>query len=352
MTSIRKATLLFFLTALLCLGACRKTSDSTQTNDSYTGVPLVILDADFGSSTDDLFAAEFLYYYQDKGMSRLIGVIADRMGEQNAAIVDIMNTYYGYGNIPIGLERNGIQNSDVYIDYTSLAEIKDSIGKPMFERTVNDYSKLPDGWKLYRKLLSESPDHSVSIVITGFITAVAQLLESEGDEYSSLTGQELVKKKVKAAYIMGGKFDEENPRPGYNFRFDPDAARTFYKLWPTEIKMHFSPSSIGNNLFYPTDSVLKDISWTNRHPIKQIFMNFDCGIGQKMWDVLPVIQAVEGDQRFKLSKWGNVTFTENNLMPFTESENGFCRYQIKGDDKWNEEMLQYIRDVNRKHWEN
>ena len=33
----------------------------------YKGVPLVILDTDIGSSTDDLFAMEMLYRYEDEG---------------------------------------------------------------------------------------------------------------------------------------------------------------------------------------------------------------------------------------------------------------------------------------------
>ena len=35
--------------------------------DEYAGVPLIIHDADFGSSTDDLFALEMLYRYEDEG---------------------------------------------------------------------------------------------------------------------------------------------------------------------------------------------------------------------------------------------------------------------------------------------
>lgn len=68
-----------------------------------------------------------------------MGVVVDRMGENNAAIANVMNTYYGLGDLPIGLEQNG----------------------------VKDYSKVPDGYKLYRKLLAGQPDHSVNIVSVG-----------------------------------------------------------------------------------------------------------------------------------------------------------------------------------------
>ena len=46
----------------------------------FSGVPLVILDTDIGSSADDLFALEMLYRYEDEGRCRLLGVVVDREG--------------------------------------------------------------------------------------------------------------------------------------------------------------------------------------------------------------------------------------------------------------------------------
>ena len=82
----------------------------------FSGVPLIILDTDIGSSTDDLFAMMMLYHYQDLNRSRLLGVVVNREGEDCAACADVMNTYYGYGNIPIGLVRDGIKDPKVWID--------------------------------------------------------------------------------------------------------------------------------------------------------------------------------------------------------------------------------------------
>jgi len=48
-----------------------------------------------------------LHHYQDQGRCKLLGVVVDRQGEDCAAVADMMNTYYGHGNIPISLERNG-----------------------------------------------------------------------------------------------------------------------------------------------------------------------------------------------------------------------------------------------------
>lgn len=148
-------------------------SDSTDGKE-YTGIPLIILDTDIGSSTDDLFAMQMLYRYADEGKCKFLGVVVDRQGEDYAALADVMNTYFGYPDLPIGLERHGIP-------------------QPSFKTSVSDYSALPDGWQLYRRLLSEYPDHSVSIYSTGFVSSLAQLLTSEGDSFSPLSGVELVR---------------------------------------------------------------------------------------------------------------------------------------------------------------
>lgn len=174
-----------------------------------------ILDADIGSSTDDLFAMQMLYRYADEGKCKFLGVVVDREGEDCAAVADVMNTYFGYPDLPIGVERHGIHNPMVWIDYRALPLHK-SGDALMFKTSVSDYSALPEGWQLYRRLLSEQPDHSVSICSTGFVSSLAQLLTSEGDSFSPLSGIELVRQKVKHIYLMGNVFGNA-VEPDYNF---------------------------------------------------------------------------------------------------------------------------------------
>lgn len=137
--------------AMLLISCSKRTS---QTEQQYTGVPLVILDTDIGSSADDLFALEMLYRYDEQDLCRLLGVVVDREGEDCAACADVMGTYFGYGDTPLGLVRDGIKNPKGWIDYKAVPTHADSNGNPMFQRSVSDYSSLPDGWQLYRQLLA------------------------------------------------------------------------------------------------------------------------------------------------------------------------------------------------------
>ena len=331
-----------FLVVVMMIAGCGKNANQHPTTD----VPLVILDTDIGSSTDDLFSLEMLYRYEEQGRCRLLGVVVDREGETCAACADVMNTYFGRGDLPIGLVRNGIKNPAVWIDYGNLPNHTNPDGSLMFARTVSDYSTLPDGWQLYRRLLAAQPDHSVSIVSIGFVTCLAQLLQSGADEYSPLTGVELVRQKVKCLYIMAGVFDVAD-EPDFNFTQGMGFAQTLFDLWPQDVDMVFSPMEVGQQVEYTPEQVIADIDWTDRHPIKQVYMTYNCNTGQKMWDPMTVIQAVEGDGLFTLSERGTVTLTADGQTLFTPDSSGHCRYQKPGTTQWAASMLEKIRTFNK-----
>ena len=347
---IMKRIVKWMMVAILICGSSLLSSCTTENEDNpaqseqkeYKGVPLVILDTDIGSSTDDLFTMEMAYRYEDEGRCKLLGIVVDREGEDYAALADVMNTYFGHANVPIGLERNGIKTPRVFIDYRNLYKLTTGKGEPMFKQTVSDYSTLPDGWKLYRQLLASQPDHSVSICSLGFVSCLTQLLASEPDDLSPLSGVELVRQKVKCLYLMAGVFTSSE-EPEYNFLQAPEFAKKFFELWPRDVDAVFSPMEVGNEIEYKPETVISDISRTDIHPIKQVYMNYNCDTGQKMWDPMTLIQAVEGDAMFSLSERGIVSLTSKIGTSFTPSATGNHRYQKPGSKAWSDKMLEKIR---------
>lgn len=340
----------------LCMVSCSDSNNEPEPKvvepevvepEEYTGIPFIIYDTDIGSSTDDLFALRLLYYYSDMELCKLLGGIVCRMGTEYVALADLMNNYYNHGNLPLGVERNGVNAPNVYIPYSGICDLKNEDGSLMFKRSILDYSKLPDGWKLYRKLLSSQPDKSVKICAIGFMSTIVQLLKSGPDEYSTLTGKELVEKKVKGLYVMGGKFGEiDNTKPGYNFGHKEalQFSKELFELWPTSTNIYFSPSLIGDDVDYAPELVISDIKWTDKHPIKQVYMNYDCNTGQRMWDALTAIQTLMGDNLFVLSRKGTVKITEDGQMPFTPDPNGNCYFQDYSPLR-SHYYLQLIRDA-------
>ena len=143
---------LFVAVIAIGIASC---SSTKQVVNNAPSVPKVqkaepinlILDADFGSSTDDLFALMMINHFMDEGRVDLKGIIVDREGAKNAGVVDIFNTYYGHPNVPVGLERNGVKNPRCFIPYNGICDLKDVHGNPMFKRSF-DENKCMEGYKL------------------------------------------------------------------------------------------------------------------------------------------------------------------------------------------------------------
>lgn len=348
-----KKSLYLVLTIVLFLSCASKRgvelSAVPETKPQKSEPVKMILDSDFGSSTDDLFLLMMLNHYIDDGLVDLKGIVVDREGEKNAQLVDIFNNYYGHPEIPIGLERNGVKNPRCFIPYNGIVDLKDSQGYPLFKRT-QDVSQLPDGYKLYRRLLSESDDHSVVVVAVGFVTTLATLFESGADEYSPLNGTDLFSQKVKAVYIQSGRFESGDSLSGYNMRAASKQSAVFYERLPRNVDLIMSPSNIGDLMNYLPKDVLVDLSYTDYNPIKAVYTNYTCDTGQRMWDTNCLVNAVLGDSEYNLSPRGYVKFIdkgEESLMLFTPDPNGNARYQLPGDTYFAEEKLMDIRRHNR-----
>ena len=309
----------------------------------------MILDADFGSSTDDLFALMMLNHFIDEGLVDLKGIVVDREGEKNAGVVDIFNTYYGHPYIPVGLERNGVKNPRVFIPYNTICDLKNEQGQPLFKRTF-DASQCMDGYKLYRRILSRAEDKSIVVVAIGFATTLSQLMESKADEYSKLSGADLFAQKVKAVYVQAGRFEEEDSLSGYNMRAASKQSAIFYDKLPETVDIIMSPSNIGDGMNYLPEDVVADLSWDDVNPIKSVYTNYTCDTGQRMWDTNCVVNAVFGDCQYNLSPRGYVTFVdkgEESLMLFKQDPFGNARYQMPFDSFGNAQKLMDIRRYNR-----
>lgn len=340
----RVRNLIFIVLTVLILVACNK--DNTTPEQQQPTVPQIIIDTDICSSTDDLFAMQLLYCYASQGRCNLLGVIVDRMGDTNAAVADLMNNYYGFPTLPIALERNGTYERFSYINYSPIAEATDDNGNLLFARTYSNYSSIPDGYILYRRLLANAADGSVTIILTGIPSTIANLLTSGADQYSSLSGVELVRRKVKRLYFMATKLEpssEQNVSPGYNIMMHPEATKTLLQMWPDDVDVIISPSAPGNMVEYEPELVISDIDWTDIHPLKQIYMRFDCNTGQRMWDPMLPLQEIEGDDLIGLSPRGHMVFNDENKISFITDPDGNYRYQISGDEAWADRMLNLIR---------
>ena len=310
-----------FCTLVVCISILF----SGCTSEHKSGCLEVIFETDIGNDIDDALALDMLYKYMDQGIIRLSAVMTNKCAPDVGEYMDIMNTWYGYPNIPVGIVRNG--SDDPWGHYAKdVVALKNEDGTPMFKRTHKDYDKLPDAHILYRKILASKPDHSVVISSVGFSTNLARLLDTPADEYSPLTGKELVAKKVKLLVPMAGNM-EDSKYVEYNVERDILAAQKVFAEWPTPIVV--SPFELGLAIEYPGKSIECDFTWVSQHPMVESYKSFGDGSVQydrPTWDLTSVLYAVEGDKWFTVSDPGTIRITDEGNSIFTPSADGTFRY--------------------------
>ena len=318
---MKKIILITLLAAMTLAGCGNKSKEQAKEND----VVNIIMETDIGNDVDDALAMDLLYKYLDTGKINLLAVNINKEGTAPAEYVDILNKWYGYPDIPIGIIRGGADCENDAINYAkAVVMMKDSTNAPAFERSLSEYDSLPDAHILYRKLLANAEDGSVVIASVGFSTNLIRLLETPADEYSPLTGKELVTKKVKLLVTMAGDF--ENPDiHEYNVVKDIPAAKIIFEEWPTPVVT--SPFEVGIKIPYPGSSIENDFGWAGLHPVVEAYKAYQpMPYDRPTWDPTAILYAVEGGDLFTVSPAGNIKVTDEGSTIFTPDENGTRRY--------------------------
>jgi purine nucleosidase len=312
-----------FATAAALTLAIGLHSSSAWAGDSVR----LIFDTDICGDCDDALALGMIHSLQSRGLCRLLAVTISVDHEQAAPFVDAVNTFYGRGEIPIGVVRQGVvENSE----FLSLIAEKDR-DHFRYPHDLLAGRSAPGASDLLRKILAAQPDHSVVIAQVGFSTNLARLLRSAPDEYSPLGGRELVQQKVRLLSLMAGAF---RPIEGsrrfleYNVIKDITSARILAEQWPTA--MVYSGFEIGIALPYPAVSIERDYGYVTHHPLAEAYIRRNPPPHNRpTWDLTSVLYAVLGDRGyFDVSRRGRVTVEPDGFTRFDESSQGNHSYLI------------------------
>lgn len=280
----------------------------------------VIFDTDMGNDIDDALALDMLYKYSDAGRINLLAIPVNKEGLAAPEFLDLMGTWYGYPDIPVGIIRDGADCGADSTSYTrKVSDMKDGDGNPLFARSHSGYGDYPESVDLYRKVLSEAEDGSVTVVSVGFLTNLARLLESGADEFSPLSGKELVAKKVKMLYTMAGNIADTTHHE-YNVVIDIPSAQKVFAEWPTPVIT--SPFELGAQIKYPASSIENDFGWAGPHPAVEAYKAYmQMPYDRETWDLTAVLAAVEGGpEYFTVSPQGTITVTDSGATVFEEGD--------------------------------
>ncbi|TWU40872.1 nucleoside hydrolase [Novipirellula artificiosorum] len=320
---------LTILTAFAVLAIALRSFPVSAVANELAPVPL-IFDTDIGNDVDDVLALGVIHALQSRGECELMAVTITKDHPLAAAFTDAVNTFYGRGDVPIGVCRSGMTPEAGR--FNPLAQIEDN-DQLRFPHDLMSGEQAPDAVTVLRQSLAEATDHSVVIVQVGFSTNMASLLQSPADDVSPLTGVELVKQKVRLLSMMAGAFQQIAGKGGkrydhkeYNIIKDIPSAQRIASEWPTPIV--WSGFEIGIAIPYPHQSIEQDYRYILHHPLPEAYIAYNPPPHNRpTWDLTSVLAAIRPRRDyFGLSKPGRVTVADDGLTSFTPDHDGKHQY--------------------------
>ena len=288
----------------------------------------LIFDTDICGDCDDVLALGMIHALESRGACKLLAITVSADHELAAPLVNAVNTFYGRKSIPIGVVgKGGVAAQSKYL---SLVDTRDGDAF-RYPHDLVSGKTAPGAVEVLRKTLAGQPDGSVVIVQVGFSTNLARLLDSRPDDVSPLSGEELVRKKVKLLSLMAGAFrtiDGNAHYLEYNVEKDVASAREVAARWPSPLV--WSGFEIGIALPYPSESILKDYAYTAHHPLAEAYIKHEPPPHNRpTWDLTSVLYAILPDRGyFNLSSPGVVTVEPDGFTKFDPSGDGRHRYLL------------------------
>jgi len=259
-----------------------KSVSETRLVTIITGIPKkIIYETDMCLDADDIGGLAMLHGMANNNEVDLLAVCFNEVQPSAAAAIDAINTWYGRGNIPIGIYKKDLPDPDLSFYLDALTKFPHDL----------DQKSAPSAVEVYKDVLSKQPDKSVTIISVGFIVNLYDLLKEEPD---------LIAQKVAELVIMGGPSGG-----GFNLARHNTGDATQYLLanWPTPIVF----SGAGTGIY--TGGGLESSPKENpvREAYYQFFNSYFCG--RHSWDQMTVLYGVRGISDYftnleSVDRWG------------------------------------------------
>jgi inosine-uridine nucleoside N-ribohydrolase len=319
-----------------CTQSTKQESDTSE-NKTEDKKPLIniIFDTDIAEDYDDVGAMALLHAFADNGEINILAAVSSNSFQTTVPTISVLNTYFGSLEIPIGVTHREQPNRSCKQKWAEALVAN-------YPHNIKSNGEAMDAVKLYRKILSLQPDQSVTILTVGFFTNLADLLDSKADEFSELTGKELIDKKVKLLVSMAAALPEGKDRGReYNVFIDTKASQKVFSEWNTPFVL--SPFEVGEKI--PTGIRLINDSTIHNSPIKeayQIALAADKNtIGRMSWDQTAVLIAARGFEPYFNSKKLNFKIEEDGTNVLIPGE----RFTYLSFKQTPEEIQKLIEDL-------
>jgi inosine-uridine nucleoside N-ribohydrolase len=275
----------------------------------------VIFDTDIGPDYDDVGAIALLHAFADGGEATILATIASTKYENVGAVLSVLNTYFKRPDIPIGVPRGKALTLRDKQHWSDTLVSK-------YPHSIKTNNQTADAVQLYRKILSQQPDNSVTIITVGFLTNIFNLLQSKGDEFSKLSGTELINRKVIKLVSMAGKFPS-----GKEFNVEEDAEASRYVFQNFKRPIILSGFEIGAKIKSGLPLIQNDK--IKNSPVKDVFrisipLDEEDKDGRMSWDQTAVLVAVRGEKPFYRLSCGTMVVAQDGSNTWSANGKGHC----------------------------
>jgi inosine-uridine nucleoside N-ribohydrolase len=298
----------FLSSVIICLLLLYSCSNQSSKKEPVK----IIFDTDLGPDYDDVGALAFLNAMADSGKVEILATVASNKHELVAPSINVINTYFGRSELPVGAPKSA------GVDLGSSQHWADSIVEK-YPHSIKSTSEVADAVDIYREILNNEPDHSVTIITVGFLTNLSNLLMSKPDNLSNLSGKELVIRKVKRLVSMAGRFPEGKE---FNIFKDSTASKFVFENWPGEVI--FTGFEIGAQIHTGLKLIKSDIK---NSPVKDVFrisipLSEEDKDGRMSWDETAVLIGVYGTDGFFDTVRGQIIVNPDGSNTWKNSTDG------------------------------
>jgi hypothetical protein len=273
----------------------------------------IIFDCGLGDSIDEALALALLYGLDGKREARVISLSVSKPNLKAAALCEAIARFYNgassgsFGAIgrtlPVGLADEGKSPQDTPMLAVPLSRLNGE-GGPLYNHGINKLSDTAEVRALIRNALSQQPDQSCVVVMTGPATNLARTLLLPG-----VKG--LITNKARFLLVTASAF-----------KFDIAAARKLLADWPGPIVV--VTEAVGAALLFPASSIETDFAWAPAHPVVDAYraykpMPYDATTSA----MAAILYAVRPQGNyFKLPEPGTISVLDDGSAKFTPSPEG------------------------------
>jgi len=321
--------------------------NSCNSSESKNTIDKIIFDTDMGSDCDDVGALALLHVYADQNKAEILACIySSGKIPFGVGVIDAINSYFGRPEIPIGTDfENNIGDPIDKMNATILAKQTE-----LFGHDIVQASDAVEQTKLNRKILAKQPDNSVTYLTVGHTNALYELLISESDEISPLSGKELIQKKVKHWVAMGA-LGANNTHGSYtqdwNLYKNGTAPATEYlsKNFPKPVYFIATGSDVmtGKSLLEtPENNIVRKAyeEWLFNTQKKQLSDQ------RPSWDIIAVMYAVEGLSGFLYKEeHGYLDFDPGKGAHWIRGKNNKRHYYILAKEEKKKDLEAFLNQM-------